>query len=105
MALVAATLLVFVATTLLHGYQMFWLHGTFTITSSDLAFWGILGVLVMGTVLHEARRRKGIARSRAAARVARVASTLGVYLTITVLWSLWSGQSVGAWLEAVTYWR
>jgi D-alanyl-lipoteichoic acid acyltransferase DltB (MBOAT superfamily) len=105
LALVLATLLVFVATTVLHGYQMFWLHGTFTITSSDVAFWGILGVLVLINVLVESRRSRRPEPSRAAALLARVASTLGVYLTITVLWSLWSSQSVGAWIEAVTYWR
>jgi hypothetical protein len=105
LALVLATLLVFAATTLLHGYQMFWLHGTFTITSSDLAFWGILGVLVLVTVLSEARRSRAPRRAAVPAPLARVASTLGVYLTITVLWSLWSGQSVGSWIDAVTYWR
>jgi hypothetical protein len=84
---------------------MFWLHGTFTITSSDVAFWGILGVLVLINVLVESRRSRRPEPSRAAALLARVASTLGVYLTITVLWSLWSSQSVGAWIEAVTYWR
>jgi len=105
LALVVATLLVFVATTVLHGYQMFWLHGTFVITSSDLAFWGILGLLVLATVLYEARQPRRVRRSKAAALAVRIGSTLGVYLTITVLWSLWSGDSVGAWLEAVTYWR
>jgi hypothetical protein len=84
---------------------MFWLHGTFTITSSDVAFWGILGVLVLVNVLLEARRGRAPRRSRGAEVAARVASTLGVYLTITVLWSLWSSPSVGAWIEAVTYWR
>lgn len=105
LALVVATVLVFVATTLLHGYQMFWLHGTFMITSADLAFWGVLGLLVLVTVLYEARGRRRVRRSRAAVLAGQAASTLGVYLTITVLWSLWSGESVGAWVEAVTYWR
>jgi hypothetical protein len=105
LALVLATLLVFVATTVLHGYQMFWLHGSFTITSADLAFWGVLGALVMLTVLYEARRPRAPRRSKAAALAMRAASTLGVYLTITVLWSMWSGESVGAWIDAVTYWR
>jgi hypothetical protein len=105
LALALATLLVFVATTVLHGYQMFWLHGRFTITSADLAFWGILGLLVLVTVLYEARPKQAKRRSRAASWAAQGASTLGVYLTITVLWSLWSGESVGAWVEAVTYWR
>jgi hypothetical protein len=61
--------------------------------------------LVLVTVLYEARRPRAPAGSRAVALVARFASTLGVYMTITVLWSLWSGQSVGDWIEAVTYWR
>jgi hypothetical protein len=105
LALVLATLLVFAATTVLHGYQMFWLHGMFTITSSDLAFWGILGGLVLLTVLYETRRPRAHPRSRSEALAARAASTLGVYLTITVLWSMWSGESVGAWIDAVSYWR
>jgi hypothetical protein len=60
---------------------------------------------VLLTVLHETRRPRARPRSRSGALAARAASTLGVYLTITVLWSMWSGESVGAWLDAVSYWR
>jgi hypothetical protein len=30
---------------------------------------------------------------------------LGVYLTISVLWSMWSAYSIAEWIDAVTYWR
>ncbi len=103
-ALVIATLLVFGATTVLHAYQMFWLQGAFVITSADYAFWSILGCLVLFTVLNEARRAR-LKRAPSNSIAARIASTLGVYLTLTVLWSMWSNQSVGTWIEAITYWR
>lgn len=105
LALVVATAVVFVATTLLHGYQMFWLHGAHGMTSSDYVFWGILGGLVLVNVLMEAKAGRSAKPSVSGSLIRRIISTLVVYLTMTVLWSLWTAQGVGRWIEAITYWR
>jgi alginate O-acetyltransferase complex protein AlgI len=105
-ALIIATLTVFVVTTVLHSYQMFWLKGGFHLRSTDLVFWGVLGVLVMFTVLWEAKGKKAPRqRSRAASLALTALSTLGVYVTISVLWSIWYSTSPVDWFDTVTYWR
>jgi D-alanyl-lipoteichoic acid acyltransferase DltB (MBOAT superfamily) len=101
LALAVATVAVFVATWLLHGYQSFWLRGHWTISIPDALFWGILGVLVLVNVQLEARGR-GMKRAPLPfARVRRGLSTAATFVTITVLWSVWSSPSIEAWLDLV----
>ena len=56
-ALSAATAAVFVVTWALHGYQMFWLKGTWGFNVPDTLFWGILGSLVLVNVQLDAREK------------------------------------------------
>jgi len=106
MALAVATIWVFTATTLLHAYQMFWLKNKPGIHPKDIIFWGSLGVLVMYNVMRQAKKggAKPAPPSPGAAMVKRVLSTLGVFFTIAVLWSIWSSPSVSEWWDTVTYW-
>ncbi len=109
-ALVVATLTVFVVTTVLHAYQTFWIKGDFEIRSTEYAFWGILGVLVLLNVLWESRKKPATAsaaaqRSRPAAIALKALSTLGVYVTVSVLWSLWYSTSPADWWDTITYWE
>jgi len=99
-AMVAATVAVFVGSWLLHSYQWFWIRGDFPISTVDMAFWGVIAVLVVATSLVEARRnpvaRKGQAR-RLLAAFTRAARTLGVFGLMCLLWSLWCSDSLGEW--------
>jgi hypothetical protein len=102
-ALLAATAVVFVVTWALHGYQAFWLRGSWGFSVPDALFWGILGALVMVNVVNDARRAPA-ARSALHARtpralVVRALKTAGTLATICVLWSLWSSPSLAAWLD------
>jgi len=105
MALIVATAVVFISTVLLHSYQWFWLQGTFQVTQSDLVFWGLLGVLVGVTVLRETASGKSPAARRQPSLPMRAVRILGVYLTISVLWSMWSHGSVTGWFDTVQYWK
>ena len=108
-ALVTATLLAFLITWLLHNYQWFWLRGTWIFTWNDFLFWMILAALVAGNAVFEMRRGR-TRRLQGAALPWRQAlgsglRTIGVYLTISVLWSMWSASSIEEWrsaLDAVT---
>lgn len=106
-ALVLATLIVFLATWLLHSYQWFWLLGDWLWSGTDTAFWGILALVLVGNVMWEARR--GRARTIGSARPGWAASAavgLRAALTFAVLCSLWTlwtsptfaafGQMLGA---------
>jgi alginate O-acetyltransferase complex protein AlgI len=103
-ALAVATTVVFVVTWLLHAYQSFWLRGIWGFSAPDALFWGILGVLVLINVQLDARRsaRKGGGASQSPLRLAlRAVRIAGTFVTIAVLWSLWSSPSVKAWLDLI----
>lgn len=105
LALTAATLVVFLATWVLHLYQWFWLKGYVNITLNDTLFWTILGVLVLVSVLMQAQAKKSPPRSRGMQLALRTVQTLGVYIFISVLWSFWSADSATDWVDTVLYWR
>ncbi|MGE3539949.1 MAG: hypothetical protein AB7N91_21255 [Candidatus Tectimicrobiota bacterium] len=100
-ALVLSTLLVFFVTWLLHAYQWFWFRGSFLLTWPDMLFWAVLAFLVVINSLYEAK----YSRARRMANTAKTLGgallfalrTLGTFLTICILWSLWSSESLAAW--------
>jgi hypothetical protein len=103
-ALAAATAVVFLTTWALHAYQSFWLSGRWNFSVPDALFWGVLGLLVMVNVQLDARRKKKPAAPEGAwatarAGAIRAAKTAGTLATISLLWSLWTSQGVGPWLE------
>jgi len=110
-ALAVATLVVFLATWLLHAYQSFWLRGSWGFTVPDALFWGILGLLVLVNVQLDARR----SRVRPSARgpsspgtrpspraiLVRTCKVAGTFTMVALLWSLWSSPSLSEWLDMV----
>jgi alginate O-acetyltransferase complex protein AlgI len=101
-ALACGTIVVFLATWFLHAYQSYWLRGTWGFTVPDALFWGVLGALVLVNVQLDARRTSASRRKPATgtnALVVRSVKIAGTFLTVALLWSLWSSPSVSAWLE------
>ncbi len=102
-ALAMATVVVFLVTWALHGYQTFWVRGAWRFSTQDGLFWGILGALVLINVQLDANapRKARIKCADITARglSIRIAKTLGTFATIAILWSLWSSTGVPAWLE------
>jgi hypothetical protein len=104
-ALATATTTVFLATWFLHAYQSYWLRESWGFTVPDALFWGILGLLVMVNVQLDARRRpRQSCRGRAprmselAGRALKASAT---FITIGLLWSLWSSPSLSAWFDLI----
>ena len=102
-ALVLSTLIVFGGTWLLHSYQWFWLQGSFPLRTQDALFWGILGALVVVNSLKEAKQsRKRLLKKQVwsfRAALVYALKVVGMFVFICMLWSLWSSESVRAWLE------
>jgi hypothetical protein len=96
-ALVLATLVTFFATWLLHAWQWFWIRGSFLFTWQDISFWTILAFLVLGNALYEnkAVRRRSLTKSSVTwgQRVMLGLQTIGTFLIISTLWTVWSCQS------------
>jgi len=98
-AIVLSTLAVFVVTWALHSYQWFWLRGTFPVTWSDTLFWGILAGLVVIATLRESGAARQRRRPSRGWELGLGIRTVATFVTICVLWSLWSSESVGEWLS------
>lgn len=96
-----SVLIVFAINWFLHGYQWFWIRGTFPITVQDITFWGVLGVLVAFNSAVQARRkpsrpRPGVFSAPYALRNAL--NIIAIFGTMAVLWSFWTSASPGDWL-------
>lgn len=89
----------FVVTWLLHPYQWFWIRGVFPLTPKDALFWGLLGVGVIVVSVRDIRKKPQPAAVRnswsAAARTSL--STAGTFAATTLLWSIWSCDSLEQW--------
>ncbi|HXT29366.1 MAG TPA: hypothetical protein VN716_08810, partial [Vicinamibacterales bacterium] len=100
-ALIVSTILVFVATWLLHAYQWFWLRGSFLLTLPDMSFWGVLAVLVVLNSLWEIRHGRERRLKKAPRTVGSLAwvgvRTAATFAVIAILWSVWTADSLSAW--------
>jgi D-alanyl-lipoteichoic acid acyltransferase DltB (MBOAT superfamily) len=102
-ALAVATVAVFLTTWLLHAYQSYWIKGTWGFSVHDALFWGILGIFVLVNVQLDARR--GHARTFKADQATprqyavQAVKIAGTFATIVLLWSLWTSQGLGEWLD------
>src|SRR5262249_9589438 len=121
-AMVISTLLTFVATWFLHGYQYFWIRGsfdytwqnqslaeegsrlgralikTFNFSWQDSLFWAILAVLVLINALYEAKkgRRRALTKQRRSfgSQIRLAVCTIGVFVILCTLWTLWYSKSL-----------
>jgi len=102
-ALVVSTILVFVVTWALHTYQWFWIRGTWLLAWNDALFWGLLALLVLVNSLYEwkfGRQRSLTARTAGwTDTVSLTIRTVAMFVTMSLLWSLWSTESVTTWLS------
>ncbi|MHB8866289.1 MAG: SGNH/GDSL hydrolase family protein [Pirellulaceae bacterium] len=100
-ALVLSTLLVFFATWFFHAYQWFWIRGGFVFSWNDTLFWTTFALLVVANTLfenHYASRRTATTSFTFGNAVALVLRTAATFTTIAILWSLWTSESISAWL-------
>ena len=100
-ARVLGTMLVFVATWLLHSYQWFWLRGAFPLKAIDGLYWGILGMFVVINTIRVTKDltptdddETGWSWSVAGKQSARI---LGMFIFMSVLWSFWSSETMADW--------
>jgi hypothetical protein len=96
-ALIASTLVAFFVTWALHSYQWFWIRGTFPVIWQDIAFWSIMGLLVLGNMLVEnkyGRQRSLKKTKRSLASECKLAlRTIGTFIVICLSWVIWSSES------------
>jgi hypothetical protein len=105
-ALVLATVFVFIVTWFLHAYQWFWILGSFPVTSQDMLFWGVFGVLMVTNLLFEDRfgRKRSLrgAKWNWSELGGRALKITGMFASICVLWSLWTSSSLAEWFSLIS---
>ena len=98
-ALVVATLTAFFITWALHSYQWFWIRGKFPVAWQDLVYWGMMGVLVLGSMLYENKygRKRTLKKTghtwQGSVRLAL--RTIATFVVVSLTWVVWSSESVG----------
>lgn len=105
-ALTVSTVLAFFATWALHSWQWFWIRGSFPVREQDIVFWTAMGLLVLGNMLYEnsfgRRRTLGKTRQKFSGEVRRGLFAAGTFVTISILWTIWSTESLGDFWLVVT---
>ena len=92
-----ATMLVVVATYVLHSYQFFWLQGRVRLSVNDALFWLILGSVMMVNVWVEYRNRQRPPMVGWGARLQRAVQIAATFAFMAMLWSMWSADSLTEW--------
>jgi hypothetical protein len=95
--IIVSTVFVFAATWFLHAYQWFWILGTFLLSWTDVAFWSVLAVGLIGSTLLELRRGRvrslGATRWTARLVVRRSLQTAAMFVVMSLLWALWTSHT------------
>jgi len=93
-----STMLVVIATYILHAYQFFWLKGQFRLSVSDALFWTILGSVMLVNVWVEYKNRQRPPRLGWGGRLQNAVQIAATFAFMTLLWSMWSADSLTEWL-------
>ncbi|HEY6206987.1 MAG TPA: hypothetical protein VIW21_12555, partial [Chthoniobacterales bacterium] len=103
-SLLFATSVVFLITWALHGWQWFWLRGSYSTSGPDVLFWSLFGAVVAANTLYDAkvagRKKAATARDRSFRQIAlHTLRIMGVFSVICLLWSIWISTSLGEWVS------
>lgn len=97
-AMLTAVLMVFAVSWFLHSAQFFWLRGVFPLKAVDGLFWAVFGILVAANVLIEKRTTAPSPVNTVLYSMKMVAQIMGMYMTMSLLWSLWSTRTLSEWV-------
>lgn len=103
--MVTAILIVFAINWFLHGFQWFWIRGTFPITPQDVSFWAIFGIAVAANTYLQTIKRPQLpapgtfSRSYAWRNSFQI---VAMFTMMTVLWSYWTSYTITDWLMMVS---
>jgi len=102
-AKVLTILFIFFMTWFLHSLQWFWLRGFFPIRMVDVVFWGIFGILVAANAIWETKKSRKRPDTKSWTYAGQMtAQIMGMFLFMSVLWSIWSSTTMGSWLAVAS---
>ncbi len=104
-AAAVAVLGVFVATWLLHAYQVFWITGSLPLEPRDAVLWLAVGLLVAVNLQFDLTRAARPAADRRRTTVARAVGlsvrVVAMFILICVFWACWNTPAVLGALKAM----
>lgn len=106
--LLATTMLcVFVISWAFHGYQWFWVRGNYTFNIIDLVFWLVIGGCITANAVIQEKQSQKIAKVRSANAMYlfTILKIMGMFLFMSVMWSLWQSSSFGEWFYLLSKFR
>jgi len=98
-ALLFSAIITFFFTWVFHIYQWIWILGSNPIRLTSILYWGIFGCLATASMMLEKKNPKE--PKNYFESVLHSAKVLGVFLTIAILYSMWTQATVVAWLAIV----
>ncbi len=106
LAITIATLWVFLATWILHVYQVFWMTRTLPFRLYDACLWLTVGILVVVNIQWELRRSRRATRLgvpvRFAAALRRACAIAGTFILVSFFWACWNTPQVLPFLRALS---
>jgi D-alanyl-lipoteichoic acid acyltransferase DltB (MBOAT superfamily) len=103
--MVIAILLVFAINWFLHGFQWFWIRGSFPLTPQDISFWAIFGVAVAANTYLQTKQRPVIpayGKFSSGYALRNSFQIVGMFTFMTILWSYWTCNTIAEWLVMVS---
>ena len=98
---------VFAITWIMHSYQLFWITGVVSIRSIDVIFWMVIGacitansVIIEKQTLAEYKEEKPVSDLRK--HFMKIIRIMGMFLFMSVMWSLWNTRTLEDWLFIVS---
>ncbi len=98
---------VFFITWIMHSYQLFWITGVVSVRTIDVIFWMVIGacittnsVIIEKQTLAENKVEKPLSDYRKYLK--KIIRMMGMFLFMSVMWSLWNTRTLEDWLFIVS---
>ncbi|WP_282775616.1 hypothetical protein [Phaeodactylibacter xiamenensis] len=99
-AMFITVLLIFVVNWFLHGYQWFWIKGSFPLTIQDAVFWSVFGIAVaLNSIVQAKTPRKRLQPGTFSIKDAAKLSlkVISIFTFMSILWSFWTSNDISEW--------
>lgn len=101
-------IIVFFINWIMHAFQWVWIRGPYPIKLNDLLFWMTFGfILVLNSKYQEKyNKQKSLDKAKTwdfKKSFLLILRTIGVFLTMCMLWMLWSSASITEWIYLLTF--
>jgi hypothetical protein len=99
-AILIASLITLTISALMHGWQWFWLQGTFVFNMPGILFWSVLGLVISINLAMQNPNETAPHKPNVVVHAMRIT---GMFLFMSFMWSLWNSSSLNEWLNLLSY--